>query len=46
MLSLGFLRAKRPKRQPAILTREEAQRVLDAMEGTLKLGVQLLYKMG
>ncbi|HIC89023.1 MAG TPA: integron integrase [Anaerolineae bacterium] len=43
---LDYLRAKRPKRLPTVLTREEVQRVLDAMEGTPKLVAQLLYGSG
>jgi integron integrase len=40
------VRAKRPKRLPTILTREEVQRVLDAMSGTHRLIAQLLYGSG
>jgi integron integrase len=36
-------RAKRPKRLPTVLTREEVQRVLDAMSGTQRLVAQLRY---
>jgi integron integrase len=43
---LHFLYAKRPKRLPTVLTREEAHRVLDAMTGTHKLIAQLLYGSG
>jgi len=43
---LRFLYAKRPQRLPTVLTREEAQRVLAALEGTPKLVVQLLYGSG
>ncbi len=45
-VSLDFLRAKRPKRLPTVLTRQEVQRVLDAMHGTPKLVAQLLYGSG
>ncbi len=43
---LNYLYAKRPKRLPVVLSREEVQRVLNAMEGTPKLVVQLLYGSG
>ncbi len=45
-VSLDFLRAKRPKRLPTVLTRKEAQQVLDAMHGVPKLVVQILYGSG
>ena len=40
------VRAKRPKRLPVVLTREEVRRVLDAMQGTPKLMAHLLYGSG
>ncbi len=40
------LRARRPKRLPVVLTREETQRLFDAMQGTPKLMAQLLYGTG
>ena len=43
---LNYLYAKRPQRLPTVLTREEAQRILAALEGTPKLVAQLLYGSG
>ncbi len=43
---LNYLYAKRPKRLPVVLSRDEVQRVLNAMEGPPKLVVQLLYGSG
>ena len=43
---LNYLYAKRPKRLPVVLTREEVRRVLDAMEGSPKSVAQLLYGSG
>jgi len=43
---LHYLYAKRPHRLPVVLSRAEAQRVLDAMQGTPKLVAQLLYGSG
>jgi site-specific recombinase XerD len=40
------VRAKRPKRLPTVLSREEVQRVLDAMSGIHRLIAQLLYGSG
>ena len=40
------VRAKRPHRLPTVLTREETRVVIDAMYGTPKLVVQLLYGCG
>lgn len=39
-------RAKRPKRLPTVLTREEVRRVLNAMSGTPQLIAKLLYGSG
>jgi integron integrase len=39
-------RAKRPARLPAVLTRDEVQRVLAAMRGTPRLMASLLYGSG
>jgi len=39
-------RAKKPKRLPTVLTREEVRRVLDRMEGTYALMGRLLYGTG
>ena len=47
---LGWLtnvvRAKRARRLPVVLTRDEVRRVLDAMSGTTRLMAQLLYGSG
>lgn len=40
------VRAKKPKRLPTVLTREEAQQVLAAMSGTHQLIAKLLYGAG
>ena len=40
------VRAKRPRRLPTILTKEEALRVIGYMSGTSKLMAQLLYGAG
>jgi integron integrase len=40
------VRAKRPKRLPAVLTREEVRRVLNQLSGTHRLMAQLLYGSG
>jgi integrase len=42
----GVIRAKRPKRLPVVLTREEVRRTLDQMEGTCRLMALLLYGAG
>ncbi|MGH8064067.1 MAG: phage integrase N-terminal SAM-like domain-containing protein [Candidatus Entotheonellia bacterium] len=41
-----FTRAKRPKRLPVVLTREEVKRLLDALSGTSRLMAGLLYGSG
>ena len=41
-----FLRAKRPRRVPVVLSREEVRRVFAAMEGTPRLMAQVLYGTG
>jgi len=41
-----FTRAKRPKRLPVVLTREEVKRLLDALTGTYALMAGLLYGSG
>ena len=41
-----FTAAKRPVRVPVVLTREEVERLLGEMEGTMKLVAQLLYGGG
>ena len=43
---LQSVRAKRPKRLPTVLTREEALHVLGCMTGTNQLMAQLLYGSG
>jgi len=43
---IDAIRAKRPKRLPTVLTREEVSRVLDAMSGTPQLIARLLYGSG
>ncbi len=43
---LDAVRAKKPKRLPTVLTREEAQQVLTAMSGTHQLIAKLLYGSG
>jgi hypothetical protein len=41
-----FTRAKRPRRLPVVLTREEVNRLLDALTGTYALMAGLLYGSG
>jgi integron integrase len=41
-----FERAKRPRRLPEVLTRKEAQALLEKMEGTPKLMASLMYGSG
>ena len=41
-----WLRSKRPKQLPAVLSREEVKRLLEAMEGTHQLMAQLMYGTG
>ncbi len=42
----NLVRAKRPKRVPEVLSREEVRRVLDGMSGTHQLMARLLYGTG
>jgi len=42
----GIVRAKRPTRLPAVLTRTEAHAVLNAMTGVAKIAATLLYGSG
>jgi integron integrase len=42
----GLVRAKKPRRLPVVLTREEAAAVLDALSGTPRLMALLLYGAG
>lgn len=44
--SLAPLRAKRPKRLPAVLTREETTKLLRLLEGTNQLMARLIYGGG
>lgn len=44
--SIQAVRAKRPQRVPAVLSQQEARRVIDAMSGTPQLVVKLLYGCG
>ncbi|HEX8299482.1 MAG TPA: integron integrase, partial [Rubricoccaceae bacterium] len=44
--ALAFPRAKRPKRLPVVLTRQEVEAVLSRMHGTQRLVAQLLYGSG
>jgi integron integrase len=44
--SIDAVRAKKPKRLPTVLTKEEAQQVLAAMSGTYQLIAKLLYGSG
>ncbi len=44
--SIEAVRAKRPKRIPTVLTREEARAIINTMSGTPKLIVQILYGGG
>src|SRR5882724_185116 len=41
-----FTRAKRPRRLPVVLTREEVKRLLDELSGTSRLMAGLLYGSG
>lgn len=43
---IDSIRAKKPKRLPTVLTKEEAHRVINAMSGTHQLMVKLLYGSG
>ncbi len=42
----GLVRAKRPQRMPVVLTKEELERLLDALEGIQWLMASLLYGTG
>jgi len=44
--SINAIRAKRPKRLPTVLTKEELHRIFDAMSGTYLLMAKLLYGSG
>ena len=43
---LDAVRAKKPARLPVVLTRAEAQQVIDGMTGTYQLMAKLLYGSG
>jgi site-specific recombinase XerD len=43
---IDALRAKKPKRLPTVLTKEEVRRVLDQLSGTHQLMAKLLYSSG
>lgn len=42
----AFIRARRPRKIPVVLTRDEVQRVLAVMDGTAGLVAQILYGSG
>ena len=42
----AFIRARRPRRIPVVLTRDEVQRVLTVMDGTAGLVARILYGSG
>ncbi|MEW5891650.1 MAG: integron integrase [Pseudomonadota bacterium] len=42
----GITRAKKPKRLPTVLNRDEVRRILDRMDGTYALMARLLYGTG
>ncbi len=42
----GIVRARRPARLPVVLTRGEARRVLDQLDGTTRIAATLLYGSG
>ena len=44
--SIQAVRAKRPQRLPTVLSRDEARRIIDTMEGGEKLVIQVLYGRG
>jgi integron integrase len=44
--AIDAVRAKRPKRLPTVLTKEEVHKVLEAMSGTHQLMAKLLYGSG
>lgn len=44
--SINAVRAKRPKRLPVVLTKEEIQKIFDSMSGTYLLMAKLLYGSG
>ena len=44
--AMQHLHAKRPERLPVVMTREETQRVLQAMRGTTRLMASLMYGSG
>ncbi len=44
--SINAVRAKKPKRLPVVLTKEEVRQVIDAMSNTHQLMAKLLYGSG
>jgi len=44
--SVDAVRAKKPKRLPTVLTREEVRMVIAAISGTNQLSAKLLYGSG
>jgi integrase len=44
--SIQAVRARRPQRLPTVLSREEAGRIIDALEEPEKLVIQILYGCG
>lgn len=44
--SINAIRAKRPRRLPTVLSREEAHQVIDALSGTPQIVAKLLYGSG
>lgn len=44
--TINAIRAKKPRRLPTVLTRDEVRRLLDQLTGTHKLIAQLLYGSG
>ena len=42
----GVVRARRPRRPPVVLTREEVRTVLDRLDGAPRLVCSLLYRSG
>ena len=42
----GYTRARGEKRMPVVLSREECQRLMDALDGTMRLMAELMYGSG
>ncbi len=45
-ITYSFVGARRPERLPVVLTKTEAQQIINAMQGTMKLIAQILYGSG